>query len=125
MVARVLFSRNEIWIAPLNRARRELSNGINDHGAQITPRGSKTRKQFAPKAGKSGDSPKHEILPRWKSDTLKVFPRPKLLADRNANLRFDLAFTVLPPNHDLCPKTPIFSAASSNFRLQPKFRLHH
>ena len=60
-----------------------------------------------------------------KSDTLKVFPRPKLLADRNANLRFDLAFTVLPPNHDLCPKTPIFSAASSNFRLQTKFRLHH
>ena len=56
-----------------------------------------------------------------KSDTLKVFPRPKLLADRNANLRFDLAFTVLPPNHDLCQKTPIFSAASSNFRLQPKF----
>ena len=54
-----------------------------------------------------------------------MFPRPKLLADRNAHLRFDLAFTVLPPNHDLCPKTPIFSAASSNFRLQPKFRLHH
>ena len=76
------------------------------------PQGAKkTRKQVCCKTWKTwGICQKMKSCHDGKSDTLKVFAGPKLLADRNANLRFDLAFTILPPNHDLCPKTPIFSA---------------
>ncbi len=58
-------TRNEIWIAPLDRLGESFQTVLMTMGRKL-PQGAQNENKFAAKPGKSGDSPKHEILPRWR-----------------------------------------------------------